>query len=215
MSTTDILKVEKRDVGASTAQMRKEGYIPGVIFGKDFDGANFKVPKVDLAKFLHNSGKVFEVEFAGKKHLVTLSHVQRGHLGTDFVHCSFHKVSAKDKVSLSLPIHFIGEAAGIKHGGLVNINFHEVEVEGLPKDMPEFLEFDLSGLELDENWTLEHFTLPKGLTWVHDVTDTVVTCSMPRVEVEPEVEETEMVVETHADAEAAAEEAPEKEEAAS
>lgn len=201
MSTTDILRVEAREIGTSKAKMRNEGYIPGVIFGKGFDGVNFKVPRIELSKFLHHSGKVFEVEYAGKKHLVTLSDVQRGHLGTDFVHCSFQKVSAKEKVVLSLPIHFIGDAVGTKAGGLVNFNFHEVEVEGLPKDMPEFLEFDISTLELDDSWTFEKFSLPHGLTWAHDVTASVVSCHMPKVVVEPEVQETEMVVETHADAE--------------
>ncbi|MFG1494347.1 50S ribosomal protein L25 [Halobacteriovorax sp. GFR7] len=211
MSTTSILKVETRKPGRSTTQMRKDGYIPGTIYGKGFAGAQFMVPKQGLSKFLHTSGKVFEVEFEGKKHLVTLADVQRGHLGTDFVHCSFHKVSAKDKVVISLPIHFVGEAVGTKAGGLINFNMHEVEVEGLPKDMPESLEFDITGLELDGHWSLEHFTLPTGLTWAHEPTASVVSCHLPKVVVEPEVEETEMVVETHADAEAA----EKKEEAAS
>lgn len=215
MSTTNILKVEARELETSNTRIRKEGYVPGVIFGKDFDGVNFKVPKIELTKFLHTSGKVFEVDYAGKKHLVTLSDVQRGHFGTDFVHCSFNKVSATEKVILSLPIHFVGDAVGVKAGGLVNFNMHEVEVEGLPKDMPEFLEFDVTELELDGHWTLEHFALPKGISWAHEVTASVVSCHMPRVEVEPEVEETEMVVETHADAEAEMQAAPEKEEAAS
>ena len=158
---------------------------------------------------------MFEVEYAGKKHLVTLSNVQRGHLGTDFVHCSFNKVSAKEKVVLSLPIHFVGDATGVKAGGLVNFNMHEVEVEGLPTDMPEFLEFDISSLELDASWSLEHFSLPRGITFAHDVTASIVSCHLPKVVVEPEVEETEMVVETHADAEAVEAKAEESEEKAS
>lgn len=89
VSTHHVLKAKHREVKNSTAWMRKEGWVPGVVFGKDFDGLNIMVAKTELKKFFHSSGKVFEVEVNGHgKHLVAVEEIQRGHLGTDYLHFS-------------------------------------------------------------------------------------------------------------------------------
>ena len=196
MSTSDVLKAQWRDYSASTTKMRNDGWVPGVVYGKGFEGLNIMVPKQKLSKFFHHSGKVFEVEVEGHgKHLVALDDVQRGHLGTDFVHFSFHKVSAKEKTTVTLPIHFIGETKASSEGGVVYPVFHEVEVKGLPKDLPEYVEIDVTELGMDEHWCLKDITPPTGCEWAHNAEDNVVSCHMPKVVKEPEVEETAAVIE--------------------
>ncbi|EQC52226.1 ribosomal protein L25, Ctc-form [Bacteriovorax sp. DB6_IX] len=184
VSTNDVLKAQFRDKAAPVKKMRRDGWVPGVVYGKGFDGIDIMVPKMSLSKFFHHSGKVFEVEVEGHgKHLVTLDDVQRGNLGTDYIHFSFHKVSAKEKTTVTLPIHFIGEAKGTKEGGVVYPVLHEVEVRGLPKDFPEFIEVDVTELEMNGHWTLGDIKPPRGIEWAHALEDNMVTCHAPRVKV--------------------------------
>ncbi|MDD0852069.1 50S ribosomal protein L25 [Halobacteriovorax sp. GB3] len=188
----ELLKTEWRDdkVKAPLTRMRRDGWVPGVLFGKGFESTSFMVRKNDLTKFLHHSGKVFEVEVKGYgKHLVSLDNVQWDHMGDFIKHISFHKISANEKTIVKLPIHFVGEAVGIKEGGVVQQVMQEVEVKGLPKDMPEFLEFDISSLGFHSHFTLHDVTLPKGLEFHHDMEDTLVSCHPPKKVVET-VEET-------------------------
>ena len=184
MSTKDVLAAKFRDPSAPLTTMRKDGWVPGVVFGKDYKGLNIMVPRIELAKFFHHSGKVFEVEVEGHgKHLVALSEVQRGHLGTEFTHFSFHKVSATEKTTVTIPIHFVGESHASKEGGVVYPVLHEVEVKGLPRDLPEFVEIDVTSLEMNGHWTFADITPPKGCEWAMDAEDTIVSCHLPRVKV--------------------------------
>ena len=182
MSTNDVLKAKHRDLESSTTWMRKEGWVPGVVFGKDFDGLNIMVPKIDLKKFFHSSGKVFEVQVEGHgKHLVAVDEVQRGHLGNDYVHFSFHKVNANEHVTVEVPIHFVGEAVGTKEGGVVYPVINEVTLKGLPKDIPEFWECDVTSLEMNGHWSFEDVTPPKGCEWAGNLDTSIVSCHAPKV----------------------------------
>lgn len=195
MSTKDVLKAKFRDAYAPLPAMRKDGYVPGVVFGKDFKGLNIMVAKTELAKFFHHSGKVFEVEVEGNgKHLVALDEVQRGYLGTEFTHFSFHKVNAKEKTIVTLPIHFVGETKASKDGGVVYPVIHEVDVKGLPKDFPEYVEINVASLGMNDHWTFEDIKPPMGCTWACDMHDTVVSCHLPKVKVVAETVETEIEV---------------------
>lgn len=182
VSTHHVLKAKHRDLENSTTWMRNEGWVPGVVFGKDFNGLNIMVPKTELKKFFHSSGKVFEVEVDGHgKHLVAVEEVQRGHLGTDYVHFSFHKVKANEKTTVTIPVHFIGEAKGTKEGGVVHPIINEVTLKGLPKDIPEHWEIDVTGLEMNHHWTFDDLTPPHGCEWAGNLDTNIVSCHAPKV----------------------------------
>ncbi len=181
-NVSGILKAKHRDITASTHTMRTEGWVPGVVFGKDFSGLNIMVPKIELKKFFHSSGKVFEVEVDGHgKHLVAVDEVQKGHLGSDYVHFSFHKVKANEKTTVTIPIHFVGDAIGAKEGGIVHPVINEVTFKGLPKDIPEFWEVDVAELDMNGHWTFADLTPPTGCEWVGNIDTNVVTCHAPKV----------------------------------
>lgn len=188
----ELLKAEHRVEPVKS--IRKEGYVPGVVYGKGMESVSFKVPSISINKFLHHSGKVFEVEVAGNgKHLVSLDNVQWDHMGDKMLHVSFHKISANEKTTVTLPIHFEGEAAGKKEGGVVQHVLHEVDVTGLPKDMPEFISVNVSELEVHGNFALRDIPCPKGLEWAQAEETNVVSCHPPKVEAV--VEETADVTE--------------------
>ena len=206
----ELLKAEFRDdkFKAPLKAMRKEGYVPGCIYGKDFDGVNFKVPFSAAKKFFAHSGQVFEVEVTGHgKHLVSIDNLQWDHFGDKLMHVAFHKIAAGHETTLKLPIVIHGEAAGIKAGGIVQQVLNEVECKGLPKDFPEYIEVMVDELDVHGHISLGDIKAPKGLTFVSSLEANIVSCHPPKVEIVPEVEEVTEVV-----AEEAAVEAPAAEE---
>ena len=206
----ELLKADWREDKAKAPlnAMRKEGFVPGCIFGKDFESVSFKFPFSSAKKFFAHSGKVFEVEVAGHgKHLVSIDNLQWDSFGDKLIHVAFHKITAGQETTLKLPIVIHGEAVGSKAGGIVQQIMSEVECKGLPKDFPEYIEVMVSELDVHGHISLGDIKAPKGITFVHAMEDNIVSCHPPKVEVVPEVEAEVEVV-----AEEAAVEAPAAEE---
>lgn len=167
-----------------SSNLRNVGMIPGTVYGKGMNSINFTVNSAELKKFLCKSGKVFEVDVDGKgKHLVNLDSIQKDHMGDAILHVAFHKIEANQKTVVKLPIILTGAAIGFKSGGIVQQVLKEVEVKGLPKDMPESIIVDISSLEVHAHWTLNDVNPPPGLEWHHNMNDNIVSCHTPRVEV--------------------------------
>lgn len=194
----EMLKLEARAHRdqKSAKKIRGEGYVPGVIFGKGMDSVSFQVPLKDFTKFMHHShSKVFEVEVAGfGKHLVSLEHIQRDHLGSKYIHIELHKLSQHEKTIVTLPVKMVGACPGVKAGGIVNLHVHEIDVKGLPKDFVEYIEVDVSGLDINHSIHLSDITPPHGLSWVDDGEFVMAHCSAPRLEVVEEAAEDAAVV---------------------
>ena len=190
----EVLKTSQRETGhqVKPKQLRKEGWVPGVIFGKGAEPVHFKVPSMTLSKFLHHSGQVFEVEVeSAGKHLVNVQEIQWNHLGNELIHVAFHKLQAGQKTKITIPIHWVGDAKGHKEGGVVHHAYNEVELEGLPKDMPEFYEIDITELELNGSYHFSDLTPPKGCTFTNTEDHMMVSIHMAKIveEVAPEVTE--------------------------
>ena len=189
------LKVENRQHrdDAKPKTLRKQGWVPGVIFGKEIKSVSMQVKESDLWKFLQHSGSVFEIEVAGTKHLCNLDSIQRDALGKKTLHVSFHKLKAGQKTTVSVPIHYVGEAPGVKAGGVLNLMVDHLDVSGLPKDIPEFVEVDLSTIEINQSFHLGSVTPPKDCEWTIDEETNLVSCHAPKVveesteEIEPEI----------------------------
>ena len=151
------------------------------------DSLPIKVPHRRLHKFLDTAGRVFEVEVeGGKKHLVHLDSIQWDHMGNKLLHISFHKLRAGVKTTVSIPVHWAGESVGQREGGIIHHQLSEIEVEGLPKDIPEYIEVDVSELEINGTLHLSDISAPKGCEWVTEEDLTIVSCQPPRPEEEIE-----------------------------
>jgi large subunit ribosomal protein L25 len=192
----ELLTTDGRETGRNwkPSALRKEGWVPGVIYGKGTEPVHFKVPAMKLKKFLHHSGKVFEVEVTGYgKHLVNVQDIQWDHFGDTMIHVAFHKLQANQKTKVTVPIHWVGEAPGHKAGGVVNHAYNEIELYGLPKDIPEYYEVNVDTLEMNANFHLDELTPPAGCTFTDKDNPVIVSCHPPKKveetkeEVTPEV----------------------------
>ncbi len=166
-----ILNVELRErIGTGGARAaRREGLVPGVLYGGDKDPVAITVKSNEFRKALY-TGKLLG-------HLVTLKHGNESqpviakvvdmHPVTDEpMHFDLFRVDAHQTIKISIPVHFKNQEAspGLKKGGTLNVVRHEVELACPADAIPEELVFDLTGLEIGDTIRIGAFELPKGVT---------------------------------------------------
>jgi len=155
--------------GASR-RLRRSGGVPAIVYGGD------KVPEMlelDHNEILHALGKeafhasVLDLVVDKKKQSVLLRDAQMHPYKQLVQHVDFMRVDAKSEISVSVPLHFLNQetAPGVKlHHGLVSQILTEVEVLCLPKDLPQFIEVDLGGLEVGQSIHVNELKLPDGVS---------------------------------------------------
>lgn len=175
MSNIDFnLSAELRsDMGkGASRRLRREGKVPAVIYGADKEATSLTVDHNDLYKHLQHEAfysHILTLTIGGKAEKAVLKDLQRHPVRPLILHADFQRVSDKDKIRMHVPLHFKGEdvAPGVKVGsGTVTHNITQVEVTCLGKHLPEFIEVDLSGLELDQVLHLSDLKLPSGVELV-------------------------------------------------
>ena len=171
------LVVQNRAIlgSAESRRLRRQGLIPGVLYGKDAPVA-ISIPERDLRNALTGAGglnAVLDVVVEGGK---THSSV-------------LQEVRLDQPIHATVPLHLTGESVGTKEGGVLNQVLTELNVEALPMEVPASLDFDISGLHLGESAHLSQVALPGGVTLLDDGETVFVTVTQPTREVEPEAEE--------------------------
>ena len=189
------LTVQKRvQVGRNAVKkVRKEGLVPGVIYGTGQEPINLEVNSRQLSTVLaHASSEniLLELEIVDgdNRHssLAIIKEVQHHPLQAEIVHVDFHAVSATEKITAEVPIETLGEPVGVKtHGGLLEHILRSLEVECLPGDLPARIEVDVTNLDIGQSVHVKDLQLPSGVEAVTDADLTVVAVSAARVEEEP------------------------------
>lgn len=183
-----ILEVKERGADQlgtrNVKRLRRQGLIPGVLYGK----ANkaFVVGERELRIALTGpSGLngIVDVLIDGQKtpHHAVLKDYQQHPVRGTITHVDFHEVRLDQPIQATVLVHLVGESPGAKVGGVVQQVTRELNVEALPSDVPEYIEVDITGLELGESLRLQDVAAVKGVTFLDDPAETVVAnCSSPR-----------------------------------
>ncbi len=174
MTTTFELKAEPRsDVGkGASRRLRRAGKVPAIVYGAHRDPEPIVVDEHELARQLEHEAfysHILVLRFAdGREERVVLKDIQRHPWKPRVLHLDFQRVSETETIRMHVPLHFVGEdvAPGVKQGGLLTHELIEVEVECLPKDLPEYIEVDVSGLGLGDALHLSDLKLPEGVRLV-------------------------------------------------
>jgi large subunit ribosomal protein L25 len=195
MKTSFELVAEFRETqgkGASR-RLRHEGKVPAILYGGHADARTLTLNHQKLLIMLDNErfySTILSLKVGDQTQAAILKDVQRHPFKNRIVHIDFQRVEENEKIRISIPLHFTGAAVspGVKsQGGLVSHMRTETEVACLPKDLPEFIEVDISGLSLNESIHLSQLKVPDGVTLVELAKDdvAVVAIHSPRAE-EPE-----------------------------
>jgi large subunit ribosomal protein L25 len=208
-TTTLQLEARSPEGSRSARRMRREGLVPGVIYGGGEDPQPFAVDARVLRNTLAHAAQVIEVAIAGASTNVLIKDVQRHPVRGQAIHVDLLRVRMDQTIHATVPIEFSGaeEAPGVVEGGIFNQELREVNIEALPGDIPDSIQYDVSGLEMNATVALDVLVAPQGVTLLDDAETVIATITPPTVEpVEEEIEtETEVVGEEGAEAEAQAE----------
>ncbi len=175
------IKVDERAVTTKSGlkQMRREGVIPGVVYGSDRASESIAVNAKELMQLLRGgSSGVVNMELQGEQAKpVMITEIQRDPLNGHILHVDLRQVNMEESVRTQVTIQYIGTPVGVKEGGFQQIQAHEVEIACKPKNIPEAIEVDVSRLTIGESITVEEISPPPGveiLAEPHDVLVTVV-----------------------------------------
>jgi large subunit ribosomal protein L25 len=195
MKTSFELVAEFRDgqgKGASR-RLRHDGKVPAILYGGHLAARSLALNHQKLLIMLDNErfySTILNLKVGDETQAAILKDVQRHPFKNAIVHVDFQRVEENEKIRISIPLHFTGAAVspGVKaQGGIVSHMRTEVEVSCLPKDLPEFVEVDISGLSLNESIHLSQLKIPAGVVLVELAKEdaAVVAIHSPRAE-EPE-----------------------------
>ncbi len=197
MTETFVVVAETRaDQGkGASRRLRLAGKVPAIIYGGGSDPVAVTVSANELGKQLKVEAfysHLLKLTLSGTEQQVVLKDLQRHPVTGYAMHADFQRVQADRVLHMHVPLHFKGAdiAPGVKTGGgIVEHHLNQVEVECLPKDLPEFIEVDLSALQVNESIHLSQLTLPAGVTLIqlkHENDQSVVSVHLPRAAVEEE-----------------------------
>jgi large subunit ribosomal protein L25 len=152
-------------------QMRREGWLPSVIYGKGTENINLKVDAKTFTELLSHSSSEnilvnLEIEGQGTR-LAFLQSVQHDNLSGITLHADFRAIDENTEITANIPTHLNGESAGVKAGGLVEQYVHAIEIICLPNDLPETIEVDITKLEVGDSLHIGDITYPKGVRATH------------------------------------------------
>jgi large subunit ribosomal protein L25 len=210
MNEFELIAEPRTDTGrGASRRLRQAGKLPGIIYGAEKEAAAITLDHDDVAHHLEHEAfysHILTVTLGKEKQKVVLKDLQRHPYKTRILHIDLQRVSDTEKLTMRVPIHFTNEAKciGVKQGGgVISHIMTELEISCLPKDLPEYIEVDLSEVNVGEAIHVGDLKLPEGvesyaISHGGDAAAPVVSVHMPRVTAEEE--EAEAVTEVAADA---------------
>jgi large subunit ribosomal protein L25 len=199
---------------ADSRKLRRLGRVPAIVYGGGKDPSAITLERNGLVQQMAQEAfytSILNVRLGGRIQPVVVKEVQRHPAKSTVLHLDFQRIVEDEEITITVPIHFVGEeaAVGVKQqGGVIEHSLTDVEISCLPANLPEYLELDVSALELNEILHLSDIKYPEGVTstqLAHDHDSPVVAIHPPRRE-EVEPVEGEAAPEAAAAAEAEAEE---------
>ena len=200
-SDNTTLEITTREPGSSraTRRLRREGKVPGVLYGMGQDPVSFAVDARELRHALAGSGAVVELSHDGASTPAVLKDSQRHPVRGEIMHVDLLRVDLNKAIHAVVSVELTGveDSPGAKEGGIVEQITREVNVEALPNAIPESITYDVSHVEIGDTINLDVLVAPEGVLLLDNLAElTLVTVSAPRVEEEPETDvetETELV----------------------
>ncbi|MFW5718619.1 MAG: 50S ribosomal protein L25/general stress protein Ctc [Halanaerobium sp.] len=186
----------RTETGKGAARkIRRNGLIPGVVYGRGNEPRSIKVDPLDIEKLLQ-SNAIFDLTFVGEdgegdEAVVIIKDYQKDVIKQNLLHVDFQFISMDEKITVSVPMHLEGEAAGVRDGGVLQQLLREIEIDALPAEIPEEITIDISELEVGESLSVADLELPEGIDLVTDSDEVIVTVVTPTELIEEEVEEEE------------------------
>ncbi len=191
-------KREQKGKGA-VKRLRKEGLVPGVLYGLDRDPVNLKLDAKEMSKAIGGNA-IIDLELDGDIQPVMVKDYQRDVIKLSLLHVDLYRINLDEKVVVEVAIELVGQAAGEREGGVLEQILRKIEIECLPTNIPESIEVDISELEIGQSISVDQLEVEDEIDILTDGDETVATVVVPtELDLEPtadaeeEVEEPEVI----------------------
>ena len=193
MSKFEKLNVDiRKEHGTSAARRtRLQNKVPAVVYHSGIEAIPLSVDKTSLNKALRTGQMIFEVNVEDKNQFVLVKEIQYHPVTDEIIHIDFQKVKENEKISLEVAVRSSGEAQGVKLGGLLVQMLNSVTIKCKPAEIPEFLEIDVTDMEMNTNLFVKDITLPTDVEMLTAEDIAVVSVQEPKQEKEEVAEDTE------------------------
>ena len=202
--TFEVIAQRRADKGkGASRRLRRNGHVPGVVYGGQGEAVAIQLDHSELQMHLGHEAfysHILALKLDGTTEQVILKDLQRHPFKLRVIeHVDFQRIEAGKPIHVHVPIHFVGEdeAPGRREGGVITHHLTDVTVECLPRDLPEYLEIDVSGLAIGDSLHLSDVKLPQGvhiLDLLHDPEADQVLVSIVPPRLAEEAEEGEAAV---------------------
>jgi large subunit ribosomal protein L25 len=187
------LQVSERERRGSSdsRRLRRDGLIPGVLYGKGKQSYAICVPERELRRVLTGAGglhAILDVVVEGKKatHPSILKDFQQDAIRGKLVHVDLQEVPLDEPIQATVVVQLVGDAQGTREGGVLSQVNREVQVQALPMEVPEHLDLDVTEMAIGDTLRISDLRSPEGVTFLDDPETVLATLTMPTRVVEPE-----------------------------
>jgi large subunit ribosomal protein L25 len=197
---------ERPEQGSRNARrLRRQGYVPGIVYGGGGECQSFKVGTRELRAALVAGGAVIDLKVGGAATRPVIVKDQQNHpVRGEILHLDLLEVNLRQTIQTAVRVDLTGaeDAPGVSEGGIISQETNELNIEALPTDIPEAITVDVSHLEAAGTLHLSEITPPEGVTFLDDPEETIIATVTVPTEVPEELEieeETELVGEEGAE----------------
>lgn len=178
-------------------RIRRTGNVPAVVYGHGTESRPITVDAHDLQLALHTeagANALINLEIDGGKPVLTMARVVDKHpFRNEYRHVDFVAISLDEKLSFEIPIHFEGTPIGVIEGGVFSPRRTTVEVLTLASTIPDFVELDVSGVQLGDSLRIGDLPQLEGVEYPEDPEAVIMSVTVPAAEIEEEPEEVELL----------------------
>ncbi|MHB8769580.1 MAG: 50S ribosomal protein L25 [Syntrophales bacterium] len=170
MEAIELTACIRTESGKGPARrLRQKEQIPAVFYGRGQDATMLAVSAADLMKILKTKKKniFIKLHIEGEKrkeHLSLMKELQVEPVSRRFFHADFYEIRMDHKLTLDIPIRFVGDPIGVQNGGELQHLKRDLKVSCLPADLPEFIDLDVSGLDIGHSIKVQDIAVPEGVT---------------------------------------------------
>ncbi len=180
------LKAEKRDISVKLSSIRDRGLIPAEIYGRGMENIHLCLDSKEFARTLKEAGEtsIVNISVDGEVIPVLIHDFQKDAITGKFLTVDLHKVKMDEKITVSVPVVFVGESPAVKEqGGILITAMDEIEIEALPGDMPREISVDISRLsEIDSSVYVKDIVVSGKYEIATDSDSVIATVSAPEEE---------------------------------
>lgn len=185
--STQIIAQKRTTTGKTSHRLASQSLIPAVIYGAGREAQSIALDRHEFELFLqHHEGTagLVELKIEGESAPVKamLKQVQTSPIKGNVLHVDFFAVRMDQKVQTPVGLHFIGDAVGVRAGGVFLHELREVTVEALPGSLPEFLEIDITELDMGDSLHVSDIVVPDGVEIIDDADSIVGSITVPTAE---------------------------------